>query len=74
MRQYFFTIRADSLDPDVAERAVMLSDDAAALAYACEMAQELMQKMDCVDLSLLVKVRDETRAMVLSIPCFAACA
>ena len=74
MRQYFFTVRADSHDLDVAERAVMLSDDAAAFAYACDMAQELMQKVECVDRSLLVKVTDETRAMVFLIPCFAACA
>jgi hypothetical protein len=50
-----------------------LKDDAATLAYA-EMAQELKQNMDCIDTGLLVKVRDEMRPMVLSIPCFAACA
>ena len=48
--------------------------DAAALAYACEIVRELMQGLTHPDRSSLVKVRDETRPMVFSIPFFAACA
>ena len=52
----------------------MLNDDAAALAYACQLAQELVQSGARPDPSMLVKVRDDTRPMVLSIPLLAACA
>jgi hypothetical protein len=73
MPQYFFTIRAgDEGAPP--ERAAELKDDAAALAYACELVRELMRSFASPDLSALVKVRDETRPMVLSIPFLAACA
>ena len=72
MPQYFFTVRAGESDAD--ERAAELNDDAAALAYACEIVRELMQSLACTDRSSLVKVRDETRPMVLSIPFLAACA
>jgi hypothetical protein len=71
MPQYFFTVRAGESDAD--ERAAEC-DDAAALAYACEIVRELMQSLACTDRSSLVKVRDETRPMVLSIPFLAACA
>ena len=47
---------------------------AAALAYACEIIRELMQGLTHADRSSLVKVRDETRLMVFSIPFLAACA
>ena len=73
MRQYVFTIRApdeDALD----EQAAVLKDDAAALAYACQLARELAQSVACPDPSMLIKVRDDTRPMVLSIPLLAACA
>jgi Domain of unknown function (DUF6894) len=72
MPQYFFTIRTG--DADAAERAAQLKDDAAALAYACEIVRELMQRLASPEHSSLVKVRDETRPMVLSIPFLAACA
>jgi uncharacterized protein DUF6894 len=72
MPQYFFTIRTG--DVDAAERAAELKDDAAALAYACEIVRELMQRLARAHHSSLVKVRDETRPMVLSIPFLAACA
>jgi len=49
-----------------------LNDDAAALAYACEFVRELMQGLTHADRSSLVKVVDETRPMVFSIPFFAA--
>ena len=49
-------------------------DDAAALAHACKIVRELMLGLTHADRSSLVKVRDETRPMVFSIPFFAACA
>ena len=72
MPQYFFTVRAT--EGDATERAAELKDDAAALAYACEIARELLQSLTHIDRSSLVKVRDETRSMVFSIPFLAACA
>ena len=71
MPQYIFAIRAG--DGDVPERAAELSDDTAALAYACEIVRELMQNLTHADRSS-VKVSDETRPMVFSIPFFAASA
>ena len=72
MPRYIFAIRAG--DGDAPERVAELNDDAAALAYACEMVRELMQGLTHVDRSSIVKVRDETRPVVFSIPFFAACA
>ena len=72
MPRYIFAIRAG--DDNAPERAAELTDDAAALAYACEIVRELMQGLTHADRSSLVKVRDETRPMVFSIPFFAACA
>ena len=75
MPQYFFTIRAGDEDEGTqAERAAELKDDAAALAYACEIVRELMHSLAFTDRSSLVKVRDETRPIVFSIPFLAACA
>jgi hypothetical protein len=73
MPQYVFTIRARNDDASD-ERTAVLNDDAAALAYACQLAQELVQSGARPDPSMLVKVRDDTRPMVLSIPLLAACA
>ena len=73
MPQYYFTIRAGD-EGTPAERAAELNDDAAALAYACEIVRELMQSLNHADRGLLLKVRDETRPMVFSIPFLAACA
>jgi hypothetical protein len=73
MPQYFFTIRVgDESTPT--ERAVELSDDAAAFAHACKMVRELMQSLSHTDRSSLVEVRDETRPRVFAIPFFPACA
>jgi len=72
MPRYIFAIRAG--DDDAPERSAELKDDAAALVYACEIVRELMQGLTHADRSSLVKVRDETRPMVFSIPFFAACA
>jgi hypothetical protein len=73
MRQYVFTIRSPDEDAPY-ERAAVLKDDAAALAYACQLARELVQSLARPDPSMLIKVRDDARPMVLSIPLFAACA
>lgn len=73
MPKYFFTIRAGH-EGTQAEQTAELNDDAAALAYASELARDLMQSNERTDTSWLVKVRDETRPMVLAIPFFAACA
>ena len=72
MPQYFFTVQGS--ESEATERTAELNDDAAALAYACEIARELMQSFAGADRNLTVKVRDETRPMVLSIPFLAACA
>jgi hypothetical protein len=72
MPQYFFTVRAG--DDHAPERAAELSDDAAALAFACEIVRELTKTGSASYPGALVKVRDETRPMVFSIPFLAACA
>jgi len=68
MPRNIFAIRGSA----ASERAAELNDDAAALAYACEFVRELMQGLTHADRSSLVKVVDETRPMVFSIPFFAA--
>ena len=72
MPQYFFVVRAG--DGEAPERTAELDDDAAALAYACEIVRELMQSLSHTDHSSLVQVRDEARPRVFSIPLFPACA
>ena len=73
MPQYFFAVRAG--DGDAPERAAELSDDAAALAFAYEIIRELTKTgIASTHPGSLVKVSDETRPMVLSIPFLAACA
>jgi len=73
MPQYVFTIRASN-DDARAERAAVFKDDVGALAYAGQLAQELVQSVNCRDPGMLIKVRDDIRPMVLSIPILAACA
>ena len=69
MPQYFFTIRVgDESTPT--ERAVELSDDAAAFAHACKIVRELMQSLSHTDRSSLMEVRDETRPRGLQFPSF----
>jgi hypothetical protein len=72
MPQYFFAIRANN--SDTAETAAELKDDAAALAYACEIVRDRMQSLSHTARSSVVEVRDETRPRVFSIPFLAACA
>ena len=73
MPRYFFTVGAGEKGTR-ANRAAELHDDAAALAYACELARELRRGDDHTDPNSLVKVSDDTRPMVLSIPLLVACA
>ena len=72
MPQYFFAVRAG--DGEAPERAAELENDAAALAYACEIVRELLQSLSHTDHSSLVRVRDETRPRAFSIPFFPSCA
>jgi hypothetical protein len=73
MPRYFFMVRTG--DREASERAAELNDDAAALAYACDIARELAQMGALIgNPDLMVKVRDETRPMVFSGPSLAACA
>jgi hypothetical protein len=73
MPRYFFSIHA--ADEEVrSEYPAELKDDAAALAYACEIVRKRMQSLDRTNPNSQVIVRDETRPMVFSIPFLAACA
>ena len=72
MPQYFFAIR-EGKDTQP-ERAAVLKDDAAAFAYACEIARELTRSLDFSDPRALIKVRDNKRATVFSVPVWPACA
>ena len=66
MPRYYFTIRwVDRLDDD--QCGEFLSDDAAALNYACQMARELQTARSDSDPGLVI-VKDEKRHTVLSIP------
>ena len=62
MPQYFFTVRADSADAQ--ESVADLRDDAAALEYAFDLVRAYRAGAG----GSLVKVRDETRPIVFSIP------
>ena len=72
MPQYFFAIRAGK--DTQPERAAVLKDDAAAFAYACGIANELMRSVGPSDPRMLIKVRDAKRALVFSVPVLPACA
>ena len=63
MPQYFFTVRADSVDAP--ESAADLRDDAAAFAFALDLIRAA--RAGTLGGSL-VKVRDATRPIVFSIP------
>jgi len=70
MPQYFFAIRAGK--DTQPERAAVLN--AAAFAYACGIASELMRSVGPSDPRMLIKVRDDKRALVFSVPVLPACA
>jgi hypothetical protein len=63
MPQYFFTVRADSADAQ--ESVADLRDDAAAFAYALDLVRAA--RAGALGGSL-VRVRDQTRPIVFSIP------
>ena len=66
MPQYYFTIRwVDHVDDDKCGES--LSDDAAALNYACQMARELQTVSGDSDPGLVI-VKDDKHHTVLSIP------
>jgi hypothetical protein len=69
MPQYFFTVRADS--DDAQESAADLRDDAAALEYAFDLVRA--SRAGALGGSL-VRVWDQTRPIVFSIPFLPACA
>jgi hypothetical protein len=69
MPQYFFIVRADSNDAQ--ESAADLRDDAAALEHAFDLVRA--SPAGALGGSL-VKVSDETRPIVFSIPFLPACA
>jgi hypothetical protein len=73
MPRYLFTIRA-GYEGTHSAQAAELSNDAAALAYASQLARELVQRDERTDIGWLVTVSDEKRPMVFAIPFFAACA
>lgn len=56
------------------ERIVVLSDDAAALNYACEFASELRKGGQYEARNLIIAVSDEYRRVVFSISCLPGCA
>ena len=69
MPQYYFIIRrVDHVDSDTCGES--LSDDAAALNYACRMARELQIANGNSDPGLVI-VKDEKHHTVLSIPVMA---
>jgi hypothetical protein len=63
MPRYFFTVRADNTDTP--EHAADLNDDVAALEYAFDLVRAYRAGAFG---GSLVKVRDETRPIVFSIP------
>jgi hypothetical protein len=72
MPQYFFAIRAG--EDDESERVAVLKDDGAAFVHACGIARELMRSVGPGDRRMQIKVRDDKRAIVFSVPVLAACA
>jgi hypothetical protein len=53
---------------------VALTGDEAALGYACELARKLRRTGGYSDPNLAIRVADQHRAIVFSIPFRAACA
>jgi hypothetical protein len=58
----------------VAEHRIELNDDAAALAYACDLARDLVRTGKSADPAWRVIVVHEKRGIVLTVPLLAACA
>ena len=73
MPRYFFSIQSTNFeDPD--EEGTLLPDDAAALDYACRIVRELRANDGYDDPRMAVRLQNERRQMVLSIPFLAASA
>jgi hypothetical protein len=71
--QYVFTIRSGERlygPPLVAS----LEDDTAAIGYACELVRNLKKSSGYDDPNLLVRIKDERRAVAFSVPFLAASA
>jgi hypothetical protein len=70
---YIFTIRSGERQREP-RRVVPLVDDEAALGYACDMVSELRKSAGYDDPTLTVRVGDDYRPIVYSIPFLAGCA
>ena len=65
--RYYFTIRSSD-DEDIDPQGTELTDDDAALDYACRMIQWLRTSGGYDDPGLMLQVRNEKREMVLFVP------
>jgi hypothetical protein len=73
MARYIFTLCSE-VERSWPEHRVELKDDAAALAYACDLARDLVRTGKSADPAWRVIVVHEKRGIVLTVPLFAACA
>ena len=71
--RYYFTIRSPAHE-DIDPQGNELTDDDAALDYACRMIQWLRASGGYDDPELMLQVRNEKREMVLFVPFLPACA
>jgi hypothetical protein len=71
--EYVFTIRSGERLHG-APRVASLDNDTAAIGYACELVQNLKKGSGYDDPNLLIRIKDEGRAVAFSIPFRAACA
>jgi hypothetical protein len=67
MPQYFFAIRAGAQDTKL-ERAAVLKDDAAAFAYACRIASELIRSVGPSGPRMLIKALSPLGVRIDSLP------
>jgi hypothetical protein len=71
--RYYFTIRSSDHE-DIDPQGTELTDDDAALDYACRMIQSLRTSGGYDDPGLMLQVRNEKREMVFFVPFLPACA
>jgi hypothetical protein len=71
--RYYFTIRWADHD-DIDPQGEQLTDDNAALEYACRLVERLKAGGGYDDPGLAVEARNEMRQRVLSIPVLPGCA
>ena len=74
MSQYFFIVKRADREDEGDPRAVVLSNDAAALRYAERTIAELQKKKDYFDSSGRIIVKNEKDETILSVPFLPACA